>query len=132
MGQWPAILAAPSFRNQLHPVPQSEFLPSADFSRGIDSQWAWLHKQQPFRYSPGLVTSISARGGSHQGFDVTWEQHGGSTIEFMLPTSMSAGDLARRDASVKTRSTLLSVLPAVAPRDRRVVSGSSGNAGGPW
>lgn len=79
MGQWPAILAAPSFRDQLHSVPQGDFVPSADFSRGIDSQWAWLHKQQPFRYSSGLVTSISARGGSHQGFDVTWEEHDGST-----------------------------------------------------
>ena len=125
MGQWPAILAAPSFRNQLHSVPQSKFLPSADFSRGIDSQWAWLHKQQPFRYSPGLVTSISARGGSHQGFDVTWEQHGGSTHQVHAANVDVCGGLARRDASVKRGRRFFTVLPAVAPRDRRVVLGQA-------
>jgi hypothetical protein len=77
MGQWPAILAAPSFRDQLQSLPQSDFLPSADFSGGIDSQWAWLYTQRSFRYSPGLVTSIAARGGN-QGFDVTWKKPDGT------------------------------------------------------
>jgi hypothetical protein len=77
MGQWPANLATPSFQDQLNSVPQHDFVPSADFSQGIDSQWAWLYGQLPFRYSPGLLTSI--RPHSLQGFDVTWEKDDGST-----------------------------------------------------
>ncbi len=74
MGQWPAILAAPSFQEQLHSIPQNDFVPSAEFSRGIDDQWAWLYGQRPFRYSPGFVTSITPN--SVHGFDVAWEENG--------------------------------------------------------
>jgi len=74
MGQWPSILATPSFQRQLHSVPQNQFVASADFSTRIDDQWAWLYHQRPFHYSPGLVTSVRPHG-SH-GFDVTWEENG--------------------------------------------------------
>jgi hypothetical protein len=75
MGQWPSILAPPSFHSQLlPPVPQNEFVPSAEFSTGIDDQWAWLYNLHTFRYSPGLVTSIKRHPG--QGFDVTWKENG--------------------------------------------------------
>jgi|HubBroStandDraft_3_1064219.scaffolds.fasta_scaffold578403_1 hypothetical protein len=61
MGQWPSILATPSFQRQLHSVPQDDFVDSAEFSTRIDDQWEWLYTQSPFRYSPGIVTSIRPR-----------------------------------------------------------------------
>jgi hypothetical protein len=76
MGQWPSILAPPSFKSQLvPPLPQDDFVPSAEFSTGIDDQWAWLYHKQPFRYSPGLVTSINRHPAGH-GFEVIWEENG--------------------------------------------------------
>jgi hypothetical protein len=75
MGQWPTILATPSFQGQLHSVSQNEFAPSAEFSTCIDDQWTWLYSQRPFRYSPGLVTSITSHP-SQPGFEVTWEEQG--------------------------------------------------------
>ena len=74
MGQWPSILAAPSFLRQLLSVRQDDFVPSAEFSTRIDDQWTWLYSHHPFSYSPGLVTSITSH--SVHGFEVTWEENG--------------------------------------------------------
>jgi len=74
MGQWPAILATPSFERQLRSINQNDFVPSDEFAERIDHQWAWLYATRPFHYSRGLVTSVTDH--PKVGFDVTWDDNG--------------------------------------------------------
>jgi hypothetical protein len=67
MGQWPAVLSAPAFRDRLRALPQHGFLRSPDFAAAIERQWQHLSWLRSFHAIQDRVRSIAP---AAHGFDI--------------------------------------------------------------